>query len=98
MWTLLKQSPEAGKPTVQKAVIACPATLVGNWANELGMFVQCRLYVWYSNNFSEMAGQGRYKPLRDRWESFEDGTNIPTKAMGNCFWPFRCQARIDCFV
>ncbi|EFE33495.1 uncharacterized protein ARB_07440 [Trichophyton benhamiae CBS 112371] len=35
MWTLLKQSPEAGKPTVQKAVIACPATLVGNWANEL---------------------------------------------------------------
>ncbi|KAM5438677.1 DNA-dependent ATPase protein rad54 [Microsporum canis] len=35
MWTLLKQSPEAGKSTVQKAVIACPATLVGNWANEL---------------------------------------------------------------
>ncbi|KAF3490512.1 DNA repair and recombination protein RAD54 [Arthroderma uncinatum] len=35
MWTLLKQSPEAGKPTVQKCVIACPATLVGNWANEL---------------------------------------------------------------
>lgn len=36
MWTLLKQSPEAGKSTVQKCVIACPATLVGNWANELG--------------------------------------------------------------
>ncbi|KAK2855635.1 DNA repair protein rhp54 [Arthroderma sp. PD_2] len=35
MWTLLKQSPEAGKSTVQKCVIACPATLVGNWANEL---------------------------------------------------------------
>ncbi|KMP01722.1 DNA repair and recombination protein RAD54 [Coccidioides immitis H538.4] len=35
LWTLLKQSPEAGKPTVQKVVIACPATLVGNWANEL---------------------------------------------------------------
>ncbi|KAM5475333.1 DNA-dependent ATPase protein rad54 [Microsporum audouinii] len=37
MWTLLKQSPEAGKSTVQKAVIACPATLVGNWANELAL-------------------------------------------------------------
>jgi hypothetical protein len=36
MWTLLKQSPEAGKTTVQKCVIACPSTLVRNWANELG--------------------------------------------------------------
>ncbi|KAI1913972.1 DNA-dependent ATPase protein rad54 [Ophidiomyces ophidiicola] len=35
LWTLLKQSSEAGKPTLQKVVIACPATLVGNWANEL---------------------------------------------------------------
>jgi DNA repair and recombination RAD54-like protein len=34
MWTLLKQSPEAGKPTIQKAVIACPSSLVQNWANE----------------------------------------------------------------
>ncbi|KAK4146649.1 P-loop containing nucleoside triphosphate hydrolase protein [Dichotomopilus funicola] len=35
LWTLLKQSPDAGKPTIQKAIVACPATLVGNWANEL---------------------------------------------------------------
>ncbi|OKL61159.1 DNA repair protein rhp54 [Talaromyces atroroseus] len=35
MWSLLKQSPEAGKTTVQKCVIACPSTLVRNWANEL---------------------------------------------------------------
>ena len=35
MWTLLKQSPEAGKSTIQKCVIACPASLVRNWANEL---------------------------------------------------------------
>jgi len=35
MWTLLKQSPDAGKPTIQKAVIACPSSLVRNWANEL---------------------------------------------------------------
>lgn len=38
MWTLLKQSPDAGKPTIQKAVIACPSSLVRNWANELGMW------------------------------------------------------------
>jgi DNA repair and recombination RAD54-like protein len=35
MWTLLKQSTVAGKPTIQKAIIACPSSLVRNWANEL---------------------------------------------------------------
>lgn len=35
MWTLLRQSPEAGKSTIQKCVIACPSSLVRNWANEL---------------------------------------------------------------
>lgn len=35
MWTLLKQAPEAGKTTIQKCVIACPSSLVRNWANEL---------------------------------------------------------------
>ncbi|KAI9830234.1 MAG: hypothetical protein M1819_005761 [Sarea resinae] len=35
MWTLLKQSPNPGKSTIQKCVIACPSSLVRNWANEL---------------------------------------------------------------
>ncbi|MCJ1350332.1 MAG: DNA-dependent ATPase protein rad54 [Icmadophila ericetorum] len=35
MWTLMKQSPEPGKSTIQKCVIACPSSLVRNWANEL---------------------------------------------------------------
>ena len=35
LWTLLKQSPDAGKPTIQKAVVVCPSSLVQNWANEL---------------------------------------------------------------
>ncbi|ODA77134.1 hypothetical protein RJ55_07652 [Drechmeria coniospora] len=35
MWTLLKQSPDAGKATIQKAIVVCPASLVKNWANEL---------------------------------------------------------------
>ena len=35
MWTLLKQSSDAGKSTIQKCVIACPSSLVKNWANEL---------------------------------------------------------------
>lgn len=35
MWTLLKQSPAPGRSTIQKCVIACPSSLVRNWANEL---------------------------------------------------------------
>lgn len=35
LWTLLKQAPDAGKTTIQKAIVACPASLVKNWANEL---------------------------------------------------------------
>ncbi|ODV89174.1 hypothetical protein CANCADRAFT_27244 [Tortispora caseinolytica NRRL Y-17796] len=33
-WTLLKQSPIAGKSTISKCIIVCPSSLVKNWANE----------------------------------------------------------------
>ncbi|RDB21268.1 DNA repair protein rhp54 [Hypsizygus marmoreus] len=35
LWTLLKQSPHSGKPSIEKCIIACPSSLVKNWANEL---------------------------------------------------------------
>ncbi|PRT55460.1 DNA repair protein rhp54 [Wickerhamiella sorbophila] len=35
MWTLLKQSPEGGKGSIEKCVVVCPSSLVNNWANEL---------------------------------------------------------------
>lgn len=35
LWTLLKQSPLPGKTTIDKAIVACPSSLVRNWANEL---------------------------------------------------------------
>ncbi|TPX30315.1 hypothetical protein SmJEL517_g06097 [Synchytrium microbalum] len=35
LWTLLRQSPIPGKPTIEKAIIACPSSLVRNWENEL---------------------------------------------------------------
>ena len=44
MWTLLKQSPEAGKATIQKCIITCPSSLVRNWANELGWSRLCGIY------------------------------------------------------
>lgn len=41
MWTLIKQSPHAGKATAERVVIACPASLVKNWGNEIGTFLLC---------------------------------------------------------
>lgn len=35
MWTLLRQSPEPGQSSIDKCIIACPSSLVRNWANEL---------------------------------------------------------------
>jgi len=35
MWTLLRQSGDIGKATIEKAIIVCPSSLVRNWANEL---------------------------------------------------------------
>ncbi|KAF9429051.1 DNA-dependent ATPase protein rad54 [Entomortierella beljakovae] len=35
LWTLLKQSPDAGKGTIEKCIICCPSSLVKNWANEI---------------------------------------------------------------
>ncbi|KAI8977963.1 P-loop containing nucleoside triphosphate hydrolase protein [Pilobolus umbonatus] len=39
VWTLLHQSPVAGKPTINKAIIACPSSLVKTWANEFGKWI-----------------------------------------------------------
>ncbi|KAI8323594.1 DNA repair protein, SNF2 family [Martensiomyces pterosporus] len=35
LWTLLQQSPTPGKPTIEKCIVACPSSLVKNWANEI---------------------------------------------------------------
>ncbi|KAG0046947.1 DNA-dependent ATPase protein rad54 [Gryganskiella cystojenkinii] len=35
LWTLLKQSPDPGKGTIEKCIICCPSSLVRNWANEI---------------------------------------------------------------
>ncbi|XP_073974133.1 DNA repair and recombination protein RAD54-like okr isoform X2 [Rhodnius prolixus] len=42
MWTLLRQSPEA-KPTIDKAIIVAPSSLVKNWANEINKWLSGRI-------------------------------------------------------
>jgi hypothetical protein len=75
MFTLLKQSPSPNKPTVDKAIVACPASLVKNWANELsaryrlpnvGLGLKCA--------HSQVARRGRHQPARHRWIPAKVGT------------------------
>lgn len=39
VWTLVRQSPDFGRPTVKKALIVTPSSLVKNWGNELGKWL-----------------------------------------------------------
>ncbi|XP_068095683.1 DNA repair and recombination protein RAD54-like isoform X2 [Hyperolius riggenbachi] len=42
MWTLLKQSPDF-KPEIEKAMVVCPSSLVRNWYNEVGKWLEGRI-------------------------------------------------------
>lgn len=42
-WTLLRQSPNC-KPTINKAIIVCPSSLVKNWEKEFYKWLQGRLH------------------------------------------------------
>ncbi|XP_075037659.1 DNA repair and recombination protein RAD54-like [Mixophyes fleayi] len=42
MWTLLRQSPDF-KPEIDKAVVVCPSSLVRNWYNEVGKWLEGRI-------------------------------------------------------
>lgn len=42
LWTLLRQSPDC-KPTIIKAIIVCPSSLVKNWYNEFGKWLGFRI-------------------------------------------------------
>ncbi|KAL3317948.1 DNA repair and recombination protein RAD54-like [Cichlidogyrus casuarinus] len=43
MWTLLRQGPDA-KPTIDKAVVVTPSSLVKNWYNEINKWLAGRCY------------------------------------------------------
>ncbi|XP_053672197.1 DNA repair and recombination protein RAD54-like [Anopheles nili] len=42
LWTLLRQSPDC-KPTINKAIIVCPSSLVKNWYKEFDKWLGCRV-------------------------------------------------------
>ena len=57
MWTLLKQSPDC-KPTIEKAIVVCPSSLVKNWYNEISK--------WLPNKISPLAVDSGTKEQIDK--------------------------------
>lgn len=49
LWTLLRQSPDC-KPTIVKAIIVCPSSLVKNWYNEFGKWLGNRVNAFAVEN------------------------------------------------
>lgn len=54
LWTLLRQSSEC-KPTINKAIIVCPSSLVKNWYNEFGKWLGHRINAFAVENTSKEA-------------------------------------------
>lgn len=69
LWTLLKQSPHAGRPSIQKCIIACPSSLVRNWANEFCEYTYLSTHLHTSLNKLQL--NGLVLTLSIRWRSTE---------------------------
>lgn len=68
LWTLLKQSPRAGKGTLEKCIIACPSSLVKNWANELGNSLYMYFMMVVTHRcFTQPSGSERTPSRRWLW-------------------------------
>ena len=57
LWTLLKQSPDC-KPTIDKAIVVCPSSLVKNWYNEINK--------WLPNKIAPLAVDSGSKDQIDK--------------------------------
>ncbi|KAF2896347.1 hypothetical protein ILUMI_09810 [Ignelater luminosus] len=66
LWTLLRQGPNC-RPTIDKAIIVCPSSLVRNWSNEINKWLGGRLSALIMDGGPDakkklaqyMQGQGR---------------------------------------
>lgn len=94
LWTLLKQSPLPGKPTIEKCIIACPSSLVKNWANELGIKpANLHCFELSLNLRSEMVGQGHFDPISNRRQGRKIRPIAGCSAMGGSVWQERNPTR-----
>lgn len=97
MWTLLKQSPHPGRPTIEKCIIACPSSLVKNWANELGKAFSLIAHLllrlptnsvkWLGKDaITALAidGKGSKNEMRERIDRWKAASGRNVSQPGNC--------------
>ncbi|KAM3722210.1 DNA repair and recombination protein RAD54-like [Dirofilaria immitis] len=88
MWTLLRQGPDA-KPTLNKAVIVCPSSLVKNWDKEIRK--------WLGGRINALPVDSGGKDEIDRnLENFmsQMGVRCPTPVLIISYETFRLHASI----
>ncbi|XP_077306885.1 LOW QUALITY PROTEIN: DNA repair and recombination protein RAD54-like [Lithobates pipiens] len=88
MWTLLKQSPDF-KPEIEKAVVVCPSSLVRNWYNEVGK--------WLEGRIQPLAIDGGSKEEIDRkLAGFmnQHGSRVPSPILIISYETFRLHAEV----
>lgn len=88
LWTLLKQGPDA-KPTISKAIIVCPSSLVKNWDKEINKWLGGRI-----NSFA--MDSGKKDEIDKCLAQFmsQVGTRCPTPVLIISYESFRLHSRI----
>ncbi|XP_030647729.1 DNA repair and recombination protein RAD54-like [Chanos chanos] len=88
MWTLLRQSPDA-KPEIDKVIVVSPSSLVRNWYNEVGK--------WLEERVLPVAIDGGSKEEIDRkLVNFisQNGLRVPTPILIISYETFRLHAQV----
>ncbi|XP_075688153.1 DNA repair and recombination protein RAD54-like [Rhinoderma darwinii] len=88
MWTLLRQSPDC-KPDIDKAVVVCPSSLVKNWYNEVGK--------WLEGRIEPLAIDGGSKEEIDRKLAgfmHQRGLRVPSPILIISYETFRLHAEV----
>ncbi|CAL8073664.1 unnamed protein product [Calicophoron daubneyi] len=86
VWTLLRQGPEA-KPTIDKAVVVTPSSLLKNWYNEF--------YKWLQGKVNPLAiDSGTKEEIDTKLTNFlsQTGRRIPTPILIISYETFRLHA------
>ncbi|KAL9924689.1 DNA repair and recombination protein RAD54-like [Glossina fuscipes] len=89
VWTLLRQSPDC-RPTITKAIIVCPSSLVKNWEKEFQKWLQGRMHCL------AMEGGAKDDTIRSLEQFAYNTNNRGTPVLIISYETFRIYAEILC--
>lgn len=89
LWTLLRQSPDC-KPTIVKAIIVCPSSLVKNWFNEIHKWLGQRVNALPMDGGSKAEIELKLKNFMNTYSS----SRVATPVLIISYETFRLYAKI----